>query len=298
MEACFKLDIKQLKYFLQICENFNFSETAKNLYITQQGLSKSIKNLEDELKLALFYREGNKIRLTKYGLFLKEKSINIVNQFESLEDSLQKLAQKNNGTVRIGYSLSLIKIFNYIFISDFKKVYPNIQLHFSEYTDLQCEQAIISEEIDIGFTIGPIETSKFDFKLLLSKKVCMIINNENFFAKNNDITLSEIKHNKIVTLNYNFKIYNNFISRCKKIGFEPNIFFTTSNSDLVHCLSHLNGVIGIDVYYKDMPGLHFIPFRDPYFNWEICLITKKGSHLSDNVRIFINYIIKNINKYI
>lgn len=45
------MDIKTLKYFLQICKDGSFSKAAKNLYISQQGLSKAISNLEKEINV-------------------------------------------------------------------------------------------------------------------------------------------------------------------------------------------------------------------------------------------------------
>ena len=61
------MEFLNLYYFLQLCEEKNYSSAAGKLYITQQALSKSIKALEKELGAALFTKTPQGIRLTAYG---------------------------------------------------------------------------------------------------------------------------------------------------------------------------------------------------------------------------------------
>ena len=76
------MDIKTLRYFLQICEDGSFSKASKSLYISQQGLSKSISNLEKEIGVPLFNRTSSGNQLTEYGEYLKNKASTIVYQFD------------------------------------------------------------------------------------------------------------------------------------------------------------------------------------------------------------------------
>lgn len=50
------MELRQLQYFMQICESGSILKAANNLYITQQAVSKSIAALERELGASLFYR--------------------------------------------------------------------------------------------------------------------------------------------------------------------------------------------------------------------------------------------------
>ncbi|MEI3101392.1 MAG: LysR family transcriptional regulator [Oscillospiraceae bacterium] len=53
------MDIKQLEYFVEVCRYMSFTKAAANQYISQQGMSKSIKRLEEELGIALFRRSSS-----------------------------------------------------------------------------------------------------------------------------------------------------------------------------------------------------------------------------------------------
>lgn len=192
------MDIKQLKYFLQICKNNNFSETAKKLYITQQGLSKTIKNLEDELRLPLFYREGSKMRVTKYGLYLKEKSEHIIKEFDALKYSIEKMASNDNKRLRIGYSLGIASNLLYDLIINYRIKNPDIELKITEYQDFLCEEAVAREEIDVGITVGPVDESRFDCIVIKQRDICLIVNDKNKLLRNAEIDFKDISGEKII----------------------------------------------------------------------------------------------------
>ena len=61
------MELRQLKYFVKTAELLSFSKAAKALYITQSTLSQQIKQLEDELDMALFFRNNHKVTLTEAG---------------------------------------------------------------------------------------------------------------------------------------------------------------------------------------------------------------------------------------
>lgn len=287
------MDIKQLKYFLQICKNNNFSETAKKLYITQQGLSKSIKNLEDEFKLPLFYRDGTKMRLTKYGLYLKENSEHIIKDFDSLKYSIEKMASNDNKRVRIGYSLGIASELLYDQISNFRIKSPNIELKITEYQDFLCEEAVSRGEIDLGITVGPVDESRFDCIVIKQSGICLIVNDQNKLLRNAEIDFRDISGEKIIIQDKNFKIHHNFVKKCRKVGFEPNILFTTANFNFVKYLSRVTGAAGVGIYLGEEQGLNYIPLKNSYTSYEVCLITKKNYYISNDEKVFIKYILNN-----
>lgn len=157
------MDIKQIKYFLQICESKSFSKAAKHLYIAQQGLSKAIKVLEEELGVSLFYRTKSGIVLTEYGECLRSKSRNILNETNLLLDEIDKLKVSNNSTINVAFAFGVMNALPVNFITTFREIYQNIQLNIKEYPDFACEKAIFNEKADIGFTISPIDRKELDY---------------------------------------------------------------------------------------------------------------------------------------
>lgn len=112
------MDIKILRYFLQICKDGSFSKAAKNLYISQQGLSKSISNLEKEIGVSVFNRTSKGNELTAYGEYLKNKASTIVYQFDILTEGINEIKQKNKKFLNIGVPFGVINSLSFDLINE------------------------------------------------------------------------------------------------------------------------------------------------------------------------------------
>ena len=80
-----ELRLNQLRYFCEVCDAGSVTRAANNLHITQPSISAAIKGLESAYALALFYREKNRLTLTKEGEFLHERARSILEQVDDLE---------------------------------------------------------------------------------------------------------------------------------------------------------------------------------------------------------------------
>lgn len=289
------MDIKQLKYFLQVCKHKSFSKAAKEIYITQQGLSKAISNLEEELQYPLFYNTANGIRTTKYGEYLQKQSERIVQEFDLILEGLNKMANVNEGTLTVCFSFGVLNALSPDIISGFRETYPNIELIVKTYPDSICEEVVINENVDLALSIGPVDEKNFNSTTIKTQYPCILVNEKNLLSKKTTVDFKDLKNEKFIILNEKFHFYHNFLKKCKESGFEPDIVFTTSEVITIHKLSHLNEGLGVSVDFMasdiNYSNVYSIPFKDRSFVWEICLITKKDRFVSNLVKIFTNYLI-------
>ncbi len=288
------MDIKQLKYFLQVCKHKSFSKAAKEIYITQQGLSKAIGNLEEELQYPLFHNTAKGIRITKYGEYLQKQSEHIIQEFDLILEGLNKMANINEGTLTVCFSFGVLNALSPDIISDFKEIYPSVELIVKTYPDSICEEVVMNENVDLAVSIGPVNEKKFHSTIIKTQYPCILVNEKNMLSKKTAVDFSNLKNEKFIVLNEKFHFYRNFINKCKESGFDPNIVFTTSEIITIHKLSHFNKGIGVsvdfmtnDINYSDVRS---IPFKDESFVWEICVITKKDRFESNLVKIFTKHL--------
>ncbi|EBW6088128.1 LysR family transcriptional regulator, partial [Salmonella enterica subsp. enterica serovar Enteritidis] len=78
------MDIKTLRYFVEVVRQQNFTRAAQNLYVTQPTISKMLRNLEEELGCTLLIRDGRKLLLTDTGRVVYERGIAILAEFRQL----------------------------------------------------------------------------------------------------------------------------------------------------------------------------------------------------------------------
>lgn len=294
------MENRQLKYFLEICRERSFSSAAKSLYISQQALSKSIQKLESDLGVPLFERTNSGIRLTQYGEYLEKRAAPILDELECVCSDIAQMKESQQGKVEAAFSFGVISSFPPDWLLNFQRNYPNILISIKEYPDTLCEQAVYSEQADVGFTIAPVEESRFCSRVLKRDKMCLLINEKNPLSQKKSVCFEELRNERFILVNQEFKLHHNFIYRCRKAGFEPQIYCSTMEMMLVQKLSRANQGIGVSVSFicDNLPGTRAVLFSDPTCTWEVCLITKPNRKASYAVQTFLNYICSLCNTHV
>ncbi|MER2155551.1 MAG: LysR family transcriptional regulator, partial [Solibacillus sp.] len=96
------MELRQLEYFLMLCEEMQFTRAAERLNIAQPTLSQQIKVLEEEVNTPLFNRIGKKITLTEAGQILYRQAQTIFQTLHTTKMQLQQLASLEKGVLRVG----------------------------------------------------------------------------------------------------------------------------------------------------------------------------------------------------
>lgn len=127
------MEIRQLRYFMQVCESGSLLKASEVLFISRQALSKSLSLLEKELGAALFYRTPKGMIPTQFGQELLEDSRPILAEWDQLNLKLEESATRHKGKIRLGLSGGLIyfgskKIWEY-----FKELHPHTEIEPYEH---------------------------------------------------------------------------------------------------------------------------------------------------------------------
>ncbi len=148
-----RIDIKQLKYFLAVAEELNFTRAAKRLNMSQPPLSMAIKELETELDTPLFQRTKRTVHLTEAGKYLKEKAPHIIRSLEEALITSHAVAHGEEGELIIGTNYAALShpVFTHL-INQFQKQYPKVKLRYKDMLFEELSEALINETIDISFT--------------------------------------------------------------------------------------------------------------------------------------------------
>lgn len=94
---------EKIQCFLTLAETLSFTETANRLYMAQQGVSKTIAQIEKKMEITLFFRNRKEVRLTPAGEEFYELFSSFIESYEEIEDKYKSLAEDDALTIRIGY---------------------------------------------------------------------------------------------------------------------------------------------------------------------------------------------------
>ena len=286
------VDIKSFKFFIETCEQKNISKAAKNLFISQQGLSKIISKLEKELDVTVFERTATGLELTEYGKLLKNYAETTIEQHQSFLHQIKLLKNVNKEYLSIGYAEGIFFMLPHNFMSNFMLENPEISINFKRYPDMHCEQALLNKEVDLCFCSGPYNQQLFNSLLDCKAKIYAVMNIDHPLASKDSISLFDIKSERIIALNIDTKHYKPFTEYLKTFGIIPQVFINPAEADIQFDLCSANMAIGF--YSGNTEHLPkntvLIPVRDlnVYSNFNI--ITLPETVVTDAMKDFTNSI--------
>ena len=134
----------------------SMTAAAETLHLTQSALSHSIKKLEDQLGIEVWYREGRSLKPTKAGEYLLAVALRLVPQLELAEERLRQFARGERGTLRIGMECHpcyqwLLKV-----ASPFLEAWPSVDLDVRQKFQFGGLGALFGHEIDLLITPDPL----------------------------------------------------------------------------------------------------------------------------------------------
>lgn len=292
------MEIWQLKYFIQVYNENSFSKAAENLHISQQGLSKIIKNMEEELGVVLFERSSKGVSPTLLGRLLYEKSRGAIREFDLMMDFLNDVVKLKKGTISIGLPHSLFTKYFATMLWKFKETYPDITLEIVELPSYACERHMKNSFLDLSFVINSDNMEKVNFYPLFSCNMTVLASKENALTNSSNVKIKDLENEKFIMLSPDFKSHQLTLKQFSKAGFKPNISYTTSQVDLIIELVALNKGIAILPEpnsiraQKSNDKVTSMPFGDTPFKIEIGLINNKYCGCNDKVNTLTNFTVE------
>ena len=183
------MDNTRLKYFISAAQCLNFSEVARNYYVSQPTISHQIGLLEEELGVELFMRQGTKLHLTGEGEFFFPIARKIVDEIHDASLDILRYKQGKMGKVSIFVTETCRAPFQRC-LAVFSKDNPGVLVDAFVTTSPTHAETIVSGEYDICFTLERLvrNSGKFECLYTHEDKLCLIIpekvtlpdNHENF----------------------------------------------------------------------------------------------------------------------
>ena len=158
-------NLSSYRIFYTVANTGNISKAAKELYISQPAISKSIQKLEESVGCKLFSRSSRGVVLTDEGKLLYE---HVSEAFETLtmgEEKLKRSIELGVGHLKIGVSSTLCKYLLLPYLKEFIRQNPHISISISCQSTNDTLKLLEDNKIDIGL-IGKPENLKnihFDF---------------------------------------------------------------------------------------------------------------------------------------
>ena len=150
------MDLRQMRYFLALAEERNFTRAAERLHMAQPPLTVSIQKLEADLNTKLFNRSSSGVTLTPSGRALLTEARKLLFQGSQLHAVARDVAQGAGGVLRVGFVGTSTYGMLQQLLPQFRTEYPGVNLVLCESTSVAILEQLEDHALDIGLVRTPL----------------------------------------------------------------------------------------------------------------------------------------------
>jgi len=226
------MDLKALRYFVEVVRQKNFTRAAEILHVTQPTLSKMIRQLEDELQSELLVRGSRGVWPTDIGKIVHERGCSILEQVRSTRDEIAELKGLTRGALKVGLTPMVSSALFTGVLRTFRERYPHIALTVVECGSKRMAQALLNGEIELGMIVEPVDAGLFDSRHVFGGEAAVAVSPHSRWAGRESIALAELKDESLLLPTDDFMLPDMIRSRCREVGFTPKEVGHSSQWDL------------------------------------------------------------------
>jgi DNA-binding transcriptional LysR family regulator len=230
------MELRHLRYFAAVVQWKGYREASRHLNVTQPSISQAVSDLQNELGIKLFFREGRAARLTPEGQVFHEEAIKTLAQAERAIAMAQRAAKGEIGRLGIGF----MGFATYPFLSDllrkYKTLYPGVTLRLEENVPSGQDLAFDRGEIDIGFTrpVSADRNSSYVSRLIFREPLVVAL------PRTRKVTAKRIRIADLATERFVIfqrasspEVFDTIVRVCNDNGFSPRLHNELNNMNSV-----------------------------------------------------------------
>lgn len=148
------IELRHLRQFIAVAEELNFRRAAERVHIDQSPLSRTMRDLEDQLGVQLFVRAPRRLHLTPAGLRLLKEVRKVFIRIERAERAVRETDARFRAPLRLGVADGIAQPKLSECLVNWRWVAPEISLELTDMRAPELAEALQREEIDAGFSFG------------------------------------------------------------------------------------------------------------------------------------------------
>lgn len=210
------MELRHLRYFVAVAEEENVTRAAARLHVSQPPLTRQIHDLEEELGVPLFERNGKSIRLTTAGrVFLQEARASLQRVDEAVE-AARAAARKQHGELHLGYAPSPTVEILPLLLRAFQRRYPNVRVILHDHSSSEMLSNLREGRLHAALMMQPGRQAArgVTFEPLRTYPVGVVVSPAHPFARRRDVTADDALAEPLAVFSRKeYPDYHDFVDR-------------------------------------------------------------------------------------
>jgi LysR family cys regulon transcriptional activator len=253
------MKLQQLRYLKEVAKRgLNVSEAAEALHTSQPGISKQIRQLEDELGVDILVRKGKRVvDVTEPGRIILEIAERILQDAENLRQAAREFGSEGTGSFTIATTHTQARYALPPVIARSRQRYPKVRLSLRQGSPQHIAELVATGEADLAIATEAAEF--YDTLMLLpcyQWNRCVITPLRHPLLKEKQLALETIARHPIVTYDFAFTGGSPIKRAFDAKGIAPNVVLTAIDADVIKAYVEMGMGVGI------LAKMAFDPARD------------------------------------
>jgi LysR family transcriptional regulator, transcription activator of glutamate synthase operon len=289
------MELRQIHYFIEVAKREHVTEAAIYLHVAQSAVSRQIFNLESELGVDLFLREGRNVKLTPIGRIFLEHVEEAVTVLDNATREIKEYLDPGQGTIRIGFPSSLATYTMPTAISAFRERYPNVKFHLKQGAYYPLIDLVAKGEIDMAL-LGPVpmREKKVKGNILFTENLVALLPSDHQLANSKTLQLNQLKDESFILFPEGFILREIIVDACKELDFHPNVAFEGEDIDAIKGL--VSAGLGVTIVpeitiFDCLPRKTvMVPIEQPSVDRTVGVIIPRDRQLLPTQNLFYHFL--------
>lgn len=194
------MNLRQIRYFVTVAQERNFTRAAEILHISQPPLSRQIQLLEETLDVRLFIRSSRPLRLTEAGKVFYEQAMQVLSRMEQMKRATQQVGKNERHSLSIGFVPSMLYGGLPSLVKRLRLLRPNLSIQLVELLSSQQSEALRTGLIDVGFGRLRLNFPDISRLILREERLMVVVPNDHPLAgpENSPVALNRLEKENMI----------------------------------------------------------------------------------------------------
>ena len=291
------MDLQQLEYFIALTDTPNFAAASDRLYISRQGLSRSIAMLEKELGHSLFYRTSAGLELTENGRIFQKCALNMLREYQTALHAMRTMDLEGEHSLRFliptGFwsNISADMIFSYF------EANPGVSHSTIFFSDEELVDVFLRGNYDFAVTTARCRFDELDYHFLFDNYRCITVNRSHPLAQREKIRAADLSGLSVAVASDGAFDYDWMKNYCRRHGIVMNIVPVNDATSVIQ-YAQSGTATALQVGYLSDPGMTAFDSKALFWAEDeleetlipVRIVTKKGKPVPPHVQALIDHI--------
>lgn len=228
------MDIRQLRYFVAVYEEGHVGRAAERLNLSQPALSQQIRQLEQNLEVALFQRTGKRLVPTLAAQTLYNHALPLIDGLEKARDALRHFRGRAPRSLAIGVLQTVNASLVPLLLERLREAQPHLVVQIYELSGLDIERRLLSGSLDIGIGFLPPRQPGLHSLELYEDELQLVVSPQHPLRDFRKVSLAQAAEQPMLLLGEEFRVRQIWQEQLALLGRRPQVQAE---------LNHMSGIL-------------------------------------------------------